>query len=150
MAPDEREVIRLAAMEISRISPTMPRAYAYGNLVEVQQQHFHADKHQDDGQAVFEQLKSLGHIGEQKIHGPQPENGEDVVDGQRLLDELLAIVIWLASVLVWPQPSLRVCGKSAMIGRVSRGMQAMTVRTGRMAKVSASFPTSGVMIPPRP
>ena len=47
-------------------------------------------------------------------------------------------------------PSLRVLGKSIMIGTMNRGIQAITVRTGRMVYVSASFPIIGAIAPQRP
>lgn len=51
---------------------------ADGNVYPVHDKHFDADKAEDEGEAVVEEDEAVGHVGEQKVHGTQAEDGEDV------------------------------------------------------------------------
>ena len=48
------------------------------NLVKVHDQHFHADQCNDGRQTVAKQVKTIGHVNQQKIHCAQSKNGECV------------------------------------------------------------------------
>ena len=42
------------------------------------QHHFSAHKHQNGNKAIFEHTKLLYHIGQEKIHGTQSEDGQNI------------------------------------------------------------------------
>ena len=48
------------------------------DMVEVDDQHLHANKHQDHRQTVFEHREALGDPRQQEVHGAQAEDREQV------------------------------------------------------------------------
>ncbi len=47
-------------------------------MVEIDDQHLNADKHQDHRQAVFQHREALRHACQQEVHRAQAEDGEQV------------------------------------------------------------------------